>query len=231
MGSSSISSISHSKPTFGISEGTLVIVKSPDKPLKAMFDNSPTTSYSVMLLSSLVIDAVSLTLTVVSKRTAGVHEMPVSTVPTGSELKSGEPALKLMPPVVTGVIPVPLPPTSDGSAKTVGAILGDLSITVTSDSINGLPYTWVCATKVSSPCPCSDPALNLAISIFFGSELSSVQNSIPPNILTPVIRLLVLKFSTLFVSTNTGATIEVAWSYSSIASTVSLVINQYIFSF
>ena len=69
--------------------------------------------------------------------------------------------------------------------------------------------------------------------IFFGSDKSSVQNSMPPNILTPVIRFNLLKFNTPLTSTSIGAIIFVTWSYSTIASVLESIAlkNQYIFSF
>ena len=71
------------------------------------------------------------------------------------------------------------------------------------------------------------PALNLDINIFLGSFKLSVQHNSPSKTLTPVIKLAVLKFNTLAVSTNTGATKSVASSYSKIASTDAEVTNQY----
>ena len=71
------------------------------------------------------------------------------------------------------------------------------------------------------------PALNLDINIFLGSFKLSVQHNSPSKILTPVIKLAVLKFNIVPVSTNIGATKPVASSYSKIASTDAEVTNQY----
>ena len=77
------------------------------------------------------------------------------------------------------------------------------------------------------------PDLNLAISIFFGSLLLSVQNNKPSIMFIPVTLYLfyLLKFKTLFVSTITGATLLVSGLYSAIASILLPHINQYILLF
>ena len=82
-----------------------------------------------------------------------------------------------------------IPDLKDEDIDIVGASVGDFLITVTSSSVK--LYVAVECAVVSTVCveKSVDPALNLAISIFFGSELLSVKNNKPSIMLTPVIRL------------------------------------------
>ena len=111
----------------------------------------------------------------------------------------------------------------------LGADLGYFFIKVICSLATSPPYICVCVSK--SP---AEADLNLSIFIFLGSELSSVKNNKPSNILIPVINLSLLNSKTSLVAitdTITGDTTSLATSYSNIASLLSEATNQYILSF
>ena len=107
-----------------------------------------------------------------------------------------------------------------------GAVNGDFLITVISSSIKSLPYisVWLVLPEAAAA------VLNVSIFIHLGSFKSSVKNNKPSMIFTPVIKLLVENFNTLFLSIIIGEITSIVWSYSNIPSWLSALTNQYIFS-
>ena len=103
----------------------------------------------------------------------------------------------------------------------VGAANGDFLINVILSSVN--PVVNVLKSLVC--------VFQYAISTCFGSFKLSVKYNIPSSMLTPVIKLFVLKFKIFPVSTSTASTASVETSYSAIISLAEDVINQYILSF
>ena len=95
--------------------------------------------------------------------------------------------------IITVEVPVPTPPLVELDITNVGMLIGaNLADVICSskkllaeDKLLGnifCPVYFVCVVKLSA-----QPDLKTSISIFLGSDLSSVQNNIPSNTLIPVI--------------------------------------------
>ena len=110
--------------------------------------------------------------------------------------------------VVTGVIPVPLPPLNEGNATTLGAASGFSFITVISLAKNpDVPYTAVLVHPPFKFVCCLEPASKTLILIERGSLRLSVHINMSASTLTPVIKLLTLNFKIApLLSTKIGFT-------------------------